>query len=427
MRGIWNLGARCTRRAMNLDQLKAVKTIITHDNCGDGLMSAILLKDAYSQVGLTPDIKFVQYGTETYRRLEPGPNQLFCDFSPFIPDIEVAGQKVPDPEKLKPWVDSGALILDHHKGAKLAVKGFGENGIFADETAEPGVAGAVLAFKYVWLPFYTLGQRTGIVDFLGKGEEPVLQAANTVEELATQLENDLKGNVDAHDKAILDMEGEIAWARNLATLVGIRDTWQNHNPRWREACCLGEVLKFYPNEDWLATESGRVLPFHPGNRGFWNERLKLGNLLWTKHEKSIQKCIDKSWRFTSQKGTRVVVFEGVRQSSDVAESLDKQVDLIMAFDYECETPKEGGPTAVKIIFSTRSHTSFNCMAFAKTLGGGGHTKAAGFNVPFHREAFDVEAVSKAAHHASCAAAILNPYALAEVLVDKYEGEEQQGT
>jgi len=69
---------------MNIQQLHAVKTIIVHDNCSDGLMSAILLKDAYSQRGRTPELKFVQYGTEDYKKLEPAPNLLFCDFSPYI-------------------------------------------------------------------------------------------------------------------------------------------------------------------------------------------------------------------------------------------------------------------------------------------------------------------------------------------------------
>ncbi len=369
-----------------LDKLQAVQTIITHDHCSDGLMSAILLKDAYAQIGLRPEIKFVQYGTEAYRVLAPGPNMLFCDFAPFVPDVVVEGQKVPDPEKLKSWVDSGALILDHHRGAKQIVAAFGENGIFADEKAEPGVAGAVLAYQHVWLPFYRSESQSVTIPFDGD---------------------------------------EVAWAGDLAKLVGIRDTWQNQDPRWREACCLGEVLRFYPNEEWLADE--RVLPFHPGNRGFWDERLKLGNLLWTKHEKGIRKCIERSWRFTSQKGTKVVVFEGVRSSSDVAESIDQGADLIMGFDYECETPKDGVVTIQKIIYSTRSHTTFNCMTFAKSFGGGGHTKAAGFNVSFHHEAFDIEATAPLQHTAQYMAAILNPYTLAEVLVNKYEEEPQQGT
>lgn len=379
------------------DKLKAVKTIITHDNCADGLMSAILLKDAYSQIGLSPEIKFVQYGTEAYKTLKPAPDVLFCDFSPFVPDIKVmvdgVETKVPDPEKLKPWVDSGQIILDHHKGAKAIVAAHGDLGVFGDEVDHPGISGAFLAFREVWLPFYYFAH--------------------------------LKGVPDEHDKVVETVESEAHTARDYAVLVGIRDTWQNKDPRWREACILAEVMRFYPKEEWLG--DNRVLPFHPGNQGFWAERLKLGNLLWTKHEKTILKCLSKSWFYTSPKGTRVVIFQGTKQSSDVAEHMDQQADLIMSFDYECETPPETKPIAKKIAYSLRSHTNFDCMKFAKTLGGGGHTKAAGFSVAFHREAFDKEAASHAVHHAQSVAAILNPYSLAEVLVNRYEGDQQQGT
>jgi hypothetical protein len=377
------------------EKLKAVKTIIVHDNCADGLMSAILLKDAYSQVGLHPEIRFVQYGTEAYKALKPEPNTLFCDFSPFIPDVEVeasgAKRKVPDPEKLQPWVESGTLILDHHKGAKAAVTSFGDNGVFGDEQTNPGVSGAVLAFQEVWQPFYNYA------------------LSENMREVSTE---DMD-NVWASDR--IDKESERSFAFDLAAVAGIRDTWMNKHPRWREACVLNEVLKFYPNEDWLEMS----LPFRPGNRGFWTERLKLGNLLWTKHEKGIQKCIERAWRFTSAKGTRVVVFEGVRSSSDVAEMIAKEADLIMGFDYQAETPKDGGPTTQQIIYSTRSHTNFNCMEFAKRFGGGGHTRAAGFNIDFHREVFNREASSPAFHHATIAAA-LNPYSLAEILVQMHE-------
>ncbi len=371
-----------------IEKLKAVKTIIVHDNCSDGLMSAILLRDAYSQVGLNPELKFIQYGTDAYKTLEPTPDLMFCDFSPFVPEVEVEGRKVPDPAKLKPWADSGTIILDHHKGAKAVVMGLGENGVFGDEVAHPGVSGAMLAYREVWLPFYASDSRHAI------------EGAQAIQEF--------------HEETIADPESEVFHAFDLATVAGIRDTWLNHHARWRESCILNEVLRFYPNEEWL----GKVLPFHPGNRGFWTERLKLGDLLWTKHEKGIAKCIEKSWRFTSDRGNKVLVFEGVRSSSDVAEVVDKEVDLVMAFDYEAETPKDGGPTVRKIIYSTRSHTNFNCMEFCKGFGGGGHTKAAGFNVVFDREA-PPNSLSRYAY-------TLNPYTLAETLVRMYE-EKQQGT
>jgi len=47
----------------------------------------------------------------------------------------------------------------------------------------------------------------------------------------------------------------------------------------------------------------------------------------------------------------------------------------VGFSYKTD---EGKPI---VIFSTRSHADFNCGAFCKAHGGGGHTKAAGFSVP----------------------------------------------
>ena len=368
-----------------LEKLLAVKTIITHDNCSDGLASAMILRDAYQQLGLSPEIKFVQYGTEDYKSLQPGPNVLFCDFSPMVPDIKVevdgVEKKIPDPAKLKMWVDAGTLILDHHAGAKFVVDGFGENGVFADVKTEPGVSGALLAYREVWLPFYNHGM-----------EERVRRLGDAV---------------------VRRVESEALIAYDFAKVAGIRDTWQRQDPRWRESCVQNEVLRFYPKEEWLE----KILPFHPGNQGFWAERAKLGEFLWTKHEKGIKKCSERSWKFTSAKGIRVVVFEGVRSASDMAELVDKDADLIMGFDYEVETPKDGGAQCRKIVFSTRSHTSFNCSLFAKQFGGGGHVAAAGFNIEFG----SMPPANSVGHYAHA----LNPYTLAETLVDLYE--QQQGS
>jgi hypothetical protein len=351
------------------EKLKAVRTIISHAHCSDGLASAILLKDAYTQRGLSPEVRFMQHGTEEYRTLKPSADLLFCDFFPYVPEIEVDRRKVHDPEKLRAWAESGAIVLDHHKGSQAIVAAFRENGVFADEMKEPGVSGAFLAFREVWLPFY---------------RQP--------------LPLEFRDN------------DEILFARDFAVIAGIRDTWQNHHPLWRKSCIQNEILRFYPSADWL----DKPLPFHPGNHGFWKERLELGDLLWTKHEKGIKRCIEKAWRFTSTKGTRVLVFDGCRSVSDVAEEVDQDFDLVMAFDYEVEYPKEtpnvGGVR--KIIYSIRSHTTFDCLAFAKTFpGGGGHTKSSGFNINLE---LGSDAGSRYARH-------YDPYSLAEALVNKYEG------
>lgn len=289
---------------ISLDKLQAVKTIVVHENCADGLASAILLKDAF--FGRDIPIKFVQYTTPEHKALVAEPGMLFADFSP-------------PPERVQEFVDVGALVLDHHKTAKSVVEAFGEDGIFGDEVADPGICGATLAYQHVWKP--------------------------------------LRGQLAIQD----------VFARRLAMLAGVRDTWQRKSEHWRDACLQQQVLTFIPRERWMSKTLTEIA-------AAWDsEYAWIGTLLQEKQEKTVQKIVEKSYRFTTEKGTRVVVFEGVRQTSDTAEALHDSVDLVIGFNYEVEN---GTP---KIIFSTRSHTYFDCAAMCKAHGGGGHTKAAGCN------------------------------------------------
>jgi nanoRNase/pAp phosphatase (c-di-AMP/oligoRNAs hydrolase) len=63
-------------------------------------------------------------------------------------------------------------------------------------------------------------------------------------------------------------------------------------------------------------------------------------------------------------------------------------------------PNEDG--APRYIFSTRSHTTFDCSTFCRQHGGGGHTKAAGCSVTIDPKT------------------ALSPYAVFGDLLDKYE-------
>jgi hypothetical protein len=358
-----------------IEKLKAVKTIFVHDTCSDGLMSALLLKDAYTAIGMRPEIRFLQYLTDETKTLEPGPGMLFCDFSPHIRTVKDSSGAFQvdeaDRSLLQHWVDSGTIVLDHHKGAKAIVKAFGENGVYGDEEKQPGVSGATLAFSEVWCHLLEISEH-----------EISLPASQN------PFHQESCGN-------------RVDIAYRLAHLAGIRDTWQNKSSLWRDALILNEVLLFYPDADWLE----RNQLFSSPSRDFWAERFKMGELLLTKHEKGIKKCIEKAWLFTTVKGTRVVVFEGVRSASDTAEVIDTDADLVIAFDYEVETFKDG-TRSKKINFSTRSHTTFNCLDFAKANGGGGHMKAAGFAKNFDSN--------------TPAPYSLNPYALAEALVELHE-------
>jgi hypothetical protein len=299
---------------IELEKLKAVDHIVVHDNCPDGVASAMILHDALPNAKVT----FCQYETELHKTIPAKPGMLFADFSPKL-------------SRVKEFLDVGAIVLDHHGGpAAEATKQFAAQGLgaFADEKLEPGVSGAMLAFREVWRPL--------------SGNDPL-------EELVS---------------------GE--WPRTpmrtlyeLAKVAGIRDTWQKDDPRWREACEQAEAVRFWPWEKVAAT---------PWDR-WGSELLAIGPILFDRNLKHVQKCIEGSYKFTTPRRQRkVTVFEGLKPTSDAAEMMGPDNDLTIGLAFFME----GGEQ--KLIFSTRSRGAFNCQNFALAHGGGGHTKAAGFAI-----------------------------------------------
>lgn len=166
-----------------------IRQIVVHDNCADGLASAMILRLKFPEAAIV----FLNYNTPELAAFQPGPGQLWCDFSP-------------PPERAQAFADAGAYILDHHKTARDVVAMFGERGMFGDESTEPGVSGAVLAARHVLYGYPARGM--------------------SLSALANQ---------------VID----------FARLVGIRDTWQKDHPDWQEACELSEALRFWPRETWL--------------------------------------------------------------------------------------------------------------------------------------------------------------------------------
>src|SRR5690606_41998685 len=126
---------------MDIKKLQAVKTVVVHDNCADGLVSALLIQEALPNA----EILFIQHGTEAHRTLEPTPNMLFCDFAPH-------------PERVDEFAKVGTIVLDHHRTAKWIVERGG--GISADENDEPGVSGAVLPYRPAHTPPGVAQRRT---------------------------------------------------------------------------------------------------------------------------------------------------------------------------------------------------------------------------------------------------------------------------
>jgi len=294
-----------------IEALKSVQTIYVHKNCPDGTVSAMLLKQA-----LNLPVVFLQYGTDEYTNLQAVPGMLFCDTTP-------------PHARAQEFVDAGAIVLDHHKGAQAIVAMFGDRGVFADEKAEPGVCGAVLAYREVWVPL--LGSDGGVKDF--------------------------------------------------AKLAGVRDTWQTKDPRWDEACAQASWVMFFGEDECLKA------PIF-GDPDRWEFRSSVGGMLFAEHMRKITKAVDGSFR-TSIHGLRVAILQGASNSSDAAELIgdDSEVDVLVGFSYydEGEEGREQWSQefskGLKLICSCRTRTAFDVSKLAKFYGGGGHTKAAGFTLP----------------------------------------------
>ena len=169
-----------------VQKLKQVRTIITHANCPDGIASAILLHDALPSA----QIKFVTHGTKEYRELPAEDWMLFCDITP-------------PAERAHEFLPRVPVVLDDHKGAEHLVKTFTHH-VFADEKLEPGVSGAVLAYREVWDRLRHHG-----------------------------------------------LHGE---ACRFARLAGVRDTWQTSSPDFQRSNEQAVALTFWPVEKWLSLD-----------------------------------------------------------------------------------------------------------------------------------------------------------------------------
>jgi hypothetical protein len=173
----------------------------------------------------------------------------------------------------------------------------------------------------------------------------------------------------------------------FAKLAGIRDTWQKNDPLWIEACHQSGALVFWPFEDAV-----RNLPKMLNIIG------DLGTILWDKQQKLCTRCAEEGHTFVTRKGTRVLMFSGVTQSSDVAEMVGDKFDLVIGFAIF-----KRGVVEPVMLFSTRSHSGYDCSALAKAHGGGGHTAAAGFTIVLDDESSQ-------------------PFILAQQLIEAYEAK-----
>lgn len=282
-----------------IEGLKDVKRIVTHKNCPDGIASAMICH------AVLPDaaVQFVMYGEEEYEQLKAEEGMLFVDI-------------IPPAARAQEFADAGAIVLDHHQHAKIVVWLFGDRGRFADETDEPGVSGALLAYEHVWRPLRSL--------------------------------ND--GLFNSND------------VREFAEWTGIRDTWQRESQNWDRACAQAEALRLFGYEG-----------LQDGPPWLGGEEMAAGWALLKRNRKAARSSAERAYvlgRFA---------FTNERHASDFAESLrelNSPAEVAVSFMFIGQD--DGSMQLVYSLRTIRGDTDVG--AIAKRNGGGGHTKAAGFHV-----------------------------------------------
>jgi hypothetical protein len=336
---------------ITIERLKQVQVVYTHAHCPDGLASAMILKDAVRMLGTAPRIEFLAHGTEEHKRAGAGVDELhvlFCDIAPHADLMSMLLDAQASPDTV--------IVLDHHVGARAIVEAFGKNGVYADAEKEPGVSGAVLAFREVWAVVHEQYSKT----------QPV----------------ELSHHIFMH-------------VQNFARDIGARDTWQTEHPRFVSGQHASKVLMSRSAASWLA--DGR-LPY------LLELEMAAGRALFEAHQNAVAEAVEQAVyylvpnevgaqrRLSGSVGTRtcLAVFQeqssGFRLASDVAEHLrlrDEQcgtqpdwerVDAVAGFSYVVDKP--GGDP--RVLYSLRGSHGFDVCAFAKRMGGGGHKAASGF-------------------------------------------------
>ena len=327
---------------IDLEKLKNVKHLVTHANCPDGVAAALIVKDALPDVR----VSFVQYNTKEHLALRPEPGTLFVDFTPHIPRFS---DGLIDGHELMTWVGAGAMVLDHHDKQRAITENFAVNGLGVFGENDRLECGAWLAYEHVWRPI-KLGH----------------------------------GPFNPHD------DGESV--REFAELAAVRDTWKRSDPRFERARAQGEVLLFW-GEEALEVGLSEMI-----EKSMSDEAEAFASLLLKKAVKTAGKAVEESYRFQTRRGTRVLMFQNTKPTTEAAELLDKEPpDIVAGFHYRIEEGK------LRLTYSMRSHAGYDVGDFAKSHpGGGGHAQAAGFSVD---QSAEIGA---------------NPYAVFKILLEEWE-------
>jgi hypothetical protein len=195
------------------EDLEKVNHIVSHYNCADGTVSAMICSVALSVVSPSPKIDFEYYQTKQAQEMPALPGMMFVDFTP----------------PLKRWHefrDVGTIVVDHHSSAMDHVTG--DKVIFDRENS---MSGALLCYHHVMLP---MAEKHGHI------------------------------NAFALDQ----------W-KYLATHISIYDTWQQKHERWGVACDLTQGVLWLGIKAMMVMAASKRpdldLIYRIGHR--WNDRV----------------------------------------------------------------------------------------------------------------------------------------------------------
>ena len=125
------------------------------------------------------------------------------------------------------------------------------------------------------------------------------------------------------------------------------------------------------------------------------KRMAVGHVSLERKMEGSKRLAEHAFYFTTPKAKTKVAILPARHVSDAADFVEPDTKLIIGFSY---TVEEG---TVKMLFSMRTRNGYDCAKLAVAHGGGGHTAAAGFQLPMHETA-------------------VNPYTLIRGVVERFE-------
>ena len=156
----------------------------------------------------------------------------------------------------------------------------------------------------------------------------------------------------------------------IQRLAAIADTWQSVHPDFNKARAMSSLIATVGNEL-------NIPECHQG--------LIQMAIAYDKNKRQLDERKAANVKVNDLSGLNVAILND-SHVSDISEILrnreENPADLIVGFFYVPEGDN------FKVVYSLRSNDNFDCSKFAKSNGGGGHVKAAGFSYLIKDHFFD---------------------------------------